>query len=578
MPRLILRIPFLSEKRSFGSVFFWARCATGFGLLLLGLAWVAPNHYPPWLSFHAEMLALLGFGLWFAGQLVLLHSKYLRLPLLSAVILVMACLPWLQVAFGVVHFYGDALLVSFYFAGLLAAIWLGFTHSRAQMSLEGAFPAFMVLVCTGALLCAAVGLVQWLGLTQGDLLVGGEGLGQRVVGNFAQSNHMASMLVMGMVALIYLLQRAWLGRLGFLLGLGFLSALLVLTQSRTGLLAVCALAAFLLLKRPCVLQKIPAWCVLLWPLGLIGANQGLPKLLDWLHMAGHRNLSLTDGSGRLELWQQFWQGILLQPWTGYGWNLASKAQMAAAPQYPSGLPSDYAHNIFLDLLAWNGLPLGLLLILVSSYWLLNRVWRVRESDAIFAMAFLMPLLVHSLLEYPFAYSYFLLPAGFMVGVIEASLSRAQIKLSVKWAVAALVLFSVLGALMVREYFLIEEDFRVVRFENQNVGETPVGYEVPDIYLANHMAAMLRASRDLPVRNMHAAKLANLRHVAERFVNGGLAARYTMALALNGDADGASREMVRIRGLYGERFYQRVKAELLAEAETKYPELKTVKMP
>lgn len=568
-----------SQERSLGSVFFWLKASACAGMLLLCLAWLVPNHYRPWPSFHSELLAFLGTTLLLCSRLLAGASR-LQWPRIALFVLSVALVPWLQFAVGVTQYGGDALTVSLYFAGLLGAMAVGFTHQQFKAAPEGSCTGLMHVLWVGALVSAAIGLVQWLSLHDEFTLLITEGtLGDRAMGNLAQSNHLSTLLLLGAVALACVFEKRVIGTTAFVLGVAFLSAVLVLTQSRTGMLSVGVLTLFLWFKRRHHSARWPAAVPVLWALVFLLTTQLLPKLSEFLLMGGDRGVAFTDSSGRWQLWKQFVYGILQEPWLGYGWNQSVRAQMAGAIAYPGELTSDYAHNLVIDLLAWNGLPLGLLLIGLGVYWCVSRAWRVRGTDAIYAMACLMPVLVHSLLEYPFAYGYFLLPAGVMVGIIEASLPERQsivVKTRTIWGL--LSLWVVVGSYFVWEYFLIEEDFRIVRFEAMRIGKTQADYEIPSIWMSSHMAAMLKATRQPAKLNMEKQHLENLRQVTERFAYGALTYRYALALGLNGDPAGATHQMALIHGLYGESYYQLTKAELRDEAKVKFPQLQLVTTP
>lgn len=568
-----------SQERSFGSVFFWLKATACAGMLLLCLAWLVPNHYRPWPSFHSELLAFIGITL-LLGSRLLIGANKLQLPRIVVCLLLVAGVPWLQFLVGVTQYGGDALTVSLYFAGLLGAMAVGYTHQQAKTPAQGSSIALMHVLWLGALVSAAIGLVQWLSLhDEFSLLITESTLGDRAMGNLAQSNHLSTLLLLGAVALACVFEKRVIGTMAFVLGVVFLSLLLVLTQSRTGMLGVAVLAVFFWFKRRHHTARWPAAVPALWALLFLLATQLLPKVSEFLLMGGDRAVAFTDSSGRWQLWKQFGYGILQEPWLGYGWNQSVRAQMVGAMVYPGELTSDYAHNLVIDLLAWNGLPLGMLLIGLGVYWFVNRAWRVRGTDAIYAMACLIPVFVHSLLEYPFAYGYFLLPAGVMVGIIEASLPGGQqvaVRTRTIWGL--LSLWAVVGSCFVWEYFLIEEDFRIVRFEGMRIGKTPTDYEIPTIWMSSHMAAMLKATRQPAKLNMDKQHLENLRQVTERFAYGALTYRYALALGLNGDPAGATHQMALIHGLYGESYYRLTKAELRDEANAKFPQLKLVETP
>ena len=289
-----------------------------------------------------------------------------------------------------------------------------------------------------------------------------------------------------------------------------------------------------------------------------------------------RSMNVAVDSARPIIWRQILSGISAAPWVGYGWNQTPTAHAAGSIAVLGSLTFSYAHNIVLDLLAWNGLPLGLLLTGLCGWWFLSRVWCVNQPVAVYAMAALIPVLVHSMVEFPFAYSYFLLAAGLMVGIVEAfHFGVKTIAFDIRWMRASLAIWFVVGGYMVYEYLLIEEDFRVVRFENLRIGQTPTDYAVPNVWMLSHMGSMLNASRQKAVPGMTTAELENLRRVSLRFPYGALALRYGIALGLNGFPAEATHQFAIIRGMYGITYYQAAVSALRELQIEKYPQLSLV---
>jgi hypothetical protein len=136
----------------------------------------------------------------------------------------------------------------------------------------------------------------------------------------------------------------------------------------------------------------------------------------------------------------------------------------------------------------------------------------------------------------------------------------------------------MGGAVVREYFLAEEDFRIVRFENIRVGTTPSSYQVPEIRLLTHLGAMLVQARVQARPGMSQGELHDLEQVALRFPYASLAFRYAVALGLNGDPAGATHQMAIVRGMYGKKYYQQATSELRALEREKYPQLHAVQTP
>lgn len=551
------------------------------GLLFFTLAWLAYDHYRPWVNFHSEMLAFAGlFGL---VASVLLHPQGTAvLPRASAWIAFAILVPWLQYVTGISLFAGDALLSSLYLSGLLAAVFVGYAFSRSDAApLEYGLAGLMHSLWVAAMGSAAIGLAQWLDV-QGPLAmyVVQTGSGERAMGNLGQPNQLATLLLMGLAAFSYVYERGVIGRFAYFLGMGFMTGVLILTQSRAGMLSVLVLTAFMIWKKSTVKSRLSAKAVAWWAVFFVIGTVLLPYLSEALLLGDVRGIRSAEPiSQRWKMWQQVAYAVAQSPWVGYGWNQTPTAHAAGAVAFPGSVTYTNAHNFVMDMLAWNGLPLGILLTGAIAYWFVTRIRTIVRLDAVHAMACLLPLAVHSMLEYPFAYAYFLIAAGLMVGVVEAAMVPAKmIVVNVRWAWGFWALWLSAGSYLTYEYFLIEEDFRIVRFENLHIGKTPLTYDIPDVWMASHMAAMLKAARQVPEPNMAKADLENLRKVSQRFAFGALNFRYALALALNGDSVGAGRQMAIIRGMYGDFYYAACKSEMHRLEKEKYPQLVVVVAP
>jgi len=247
----------------------------------------------------------------------------------------------------------------------------------------------------------------------------------RAVGNLRQPNHLATLLVWAAIAAIWLGQaRAWSP--ARLLGLmAVLMTGLVMTASRTGLLfGVPLLLLWGLLDRS--LQRAPRLALLASPL-LVALAWG--ALHVW---AQHTGLIFgaetrldSEGAGspsRIKILLNSWELLKQQPWTGVGWGEFNRAwTLTPFPDRPIAF-FDHNHNLPLQLLVELGLPLGglvLALVLAALVLACARAWQARGAAALEPRAALMLLLtvgVHSMLEYPLWYAYFLLPTAYAFGL------------------------------------------------------------------------------------------------------------------------------------------------------------------
>lgn len=550
------------------------------GLIFFALAWLLSIHARPWINFHSEALALAAICLLVTSRL-LCRQHTPTLPIASIWLALAILIPWMQYFAGLNFFAGDAVVSALYLTGLLGAFFVGYGYAANAPASGGALLGFMHALWVAALLSAVIGLLQWLQLETALQLYAVERDAQgRALGNVGQPNQLASLLLIGMGALAFVYESKVIGRLAFALGIAFMSFVLVLTQSRTGLLSVVILAVFLIWKRRHVQLRLSAPVVAMWALIFCATTLVFPYLNNAMLLADVRSLAAPGAiNERYLIWQQITYAISQAPWVGYGWNQTATAQISAAMVFPGSTPVTYAHNLILDLFVWNGVPLGLLLTGVCGYWFVTRVKQVSRPAGIFAMTCLLPFAIHSMLEYPHAYAYFLLAAGVMAGTVEASIAGTKmIPVNRRWCWSLLTIWMAFGSYFCYEYLLIEKDFSVARFEALRIGITPVEYQIPDIRMSTHLAALSKATRQKPIRGMSNDQIDNMKQVALRFPNGPTTFRYALALGLNGDPAGATAQMAIVRGIYGERYYRGAKEHLRALQQEKYPELKAIVTP
>ncbi|WP_296908603.1 Wzy polymerase domain-containing protein [Polaromonas sp.] len=286
-----------------------------------------------------------------------------------------------------------------------------------------------------ASLSALVGLLQYFGLAPDFNPWISQTQAGEAFGNLRQRNQLATLMSIGLVALIALLAlpkgpgREMAGRRG-MPWWALASALLLAvgnaaSGSRTGLLQwllIPALTAWWVLpggRRLLVfaLQALLAFGV---------AVMMLPWLLELLTGVQIGGLfgRLTEAptcESRKILWSNVLTLIAEKPWLGWGWGELDYAHfitLYSGPRFCEIL--DNAHNLPLHLAVELGLPAAVAICGALS-WL---VWRARpwaETDAARQMAWgvLAVILLHSLLEYPLWYGPFQLAAGLSAGLLWA---------------------------------------------------------------------------------------------------------------------------------------------------------------
>lgn len=508
-------------------------------LLIAGLSfsWLSPNHYMPWPAFEADLamavvLLIVGAALWWyrAGA-----WRLDRAVLTTAVV---AVIPVAQYQLGLLHFAGDAWMSALYVLGLTAALLFG----RRMQSLDR--EAVIDVVLGGALvasvLSVGVQLYQWLHLSTLDEMTG-LGLfvmnlsGARPSGNLAQPNQLATLLIWGLLGVWLAHARKQLSALAALGTAAYLLFGIAMTQSRTAWLAltVIVFAAWLFKdelqgRRPfiaCVALGVYFACLVM---GWEAINRAA-LLSDAVPLAER----LRPGA-RLANWQTAIDAVSLRPWWGFGWGQITVAQQAAVLMHEaSGEFFADAHNIVLDLLLWNGIPIGLAITIGVAAWLRSVGRSIRDCQGVLMLLAIVAVLVHSLLEYPHAYAYFLLPTGLVAGALNADGLRTSVA-APRWLVGVSILIVALGvSAVVRDYAAAKGNMETLRFEAARVGSGPRS-SAPDLPVLTHLGAYLHAARiDVRRRPTSERDLEILRTTSERFPSESTRFRYATAAAISG---------------------------------------------
>ena len=144
-----------------------------------------------------------------------------------------------------------------------------------------------------------------------------------------------------------------------------------------------------------------------------------------------------------------------------------------------------SHNLFFDLVLWVGLPVGFILFGLFFLWAFKLLYKLNDIRVLLMVFFLLVLFVHSMLEFPLHYAYFLLPAGLMAGAISQLTDSLAIKLPRFMVLLVLVVSTVAYSVTVKDYFIVEKGFLGLRFKQngiQGVEAFPSG----DIMVLTHL--------------------------------------------------------------------------------------------
>jgi O-antigen ligase len=419
--------------------FTWPLAACG----AIALPALLAYNLPPSATFFNQAMALFGWGVWLFVLAAALPGRTLAWsPGLRALLLALALL--LLAALASAVWAGQPWALSLSAAGLIAAAavtaLVGAALQQAGLGAP-AFRAFCVGLLVAGVASSAIGLVQvyapqW---ADGNWLARSVTEG-RAVGNLRQPNHLCSLLLWGVVATAWLCELRVLKRgvLAAALALLLMFAV-VLSASRSGVVGAVLLALWGLLDRRLpgrlrvALLLAPLVYALLWAGATAWAHHSQQVFGGETRFSGAGDIS----SSRFGIWANTLALVRAHPWLGVGFGEFNFAwTLTPFPGRPVAF-FDHAHNLPLHLAAELGVPLAALVLALLG-WALWCAWRAGRAEptettkvtmategakaaSLFShlrAAFVMVLMVllHSLLEYPLWYAYFLLPAAFVLGL------------------------------------------------------------------------------------------------------------------------------------------------------------------
>jgi O-antigen ligase len=570
--------------------FFLSDVLLGAALVCFVLSWLVPLHFLPWVSWHSEVVTFCSVLVlaWY-GLLRVLRSKGPRcvdVPFAVLPFIALALAAVLQRATGLMTFWGDVWAIWFYVALAITCLILGFAAAspsapHAPSDRLAPLTLLTIALLVSALASSVIAFVQVFGLWEQSWISGWISRTwslRRPGGNLAQPNLLATLLVMGVAGVVYLHESAKLGRIASGMLLVVLGLGLVATESRAGVLEVFVLLLWWLAKRRHFESKISPWVA--WvAVGVFTLSfMAWPMLLNSTQLSYQAEVRNTS-SLRWEVWPQLLDAVRLRPWSGWGISEVAKAHNAVAHRYAVSGAFTYSHTIVLDLMLWVGLPLTGIFALVTGRWLWNRIVAAKQLLPWYCLAVALPVAVHSMVEFSYAYANFLAPAMFALGASEAlSGAKPLYRMDCKPIAALLLVCTSVLVWSVIEYVEIEEDFRVARFEELRVGSPPAGHQKPKVVLYTQLKSLLDVARITPRPDMSGEVMQILKQSALRYPWAATQYRYAMALALNGNPVEAARQIQVMRLMWGETLYNKVKLRLNELAGSKYPELRRLHLP
>jgi O-antigen ligase len=511
--------------------------------VFIALAWLLPIHYRPWVTYTGELFAFLSL---FALAALYLKDK-IKLPMMSLPLLFLAGVPLVQYFSGSLFFFDKALLSSLFVLGFWFSMVLGYNLSIEKVERQQIFTGFsLVLLLTGTA-TAIIAMCQWLTL---DAYIPGMVNMRNAVrpyANFAQPNNMATFLVMSLMACLYLYEsqkvKTWVLSLCALL----IVFAIALSQSRTSWVACLCILLYGAYQQYQGFIRLKWYCSLAWLGVFITFILLLPMLTQWMAQLSDANIAQTKGviaratgdMSRLAIWEQMLHAIADRPWFGYGWNQTSVAYTLVSEHAQGPVWIRSAHNFILDFVLWNGLLLALPFLAYFVYWGYQLHKQVNSVESVMGILMVGAVLIHAMLEFPQYYAYFLLPVGFILGLIQSQSTTKTVTVSPHYMRIGYAAAVVLCILIVRDYsVMVPKLNQSMRYE-----KTPEKITNQDsVYLLEEFNRRIAWIRMNPYSSANAQQLQEIQEMVLNYPTQYDLTKYAKVLAFNGYAQEAKHQL------------------------------------
>ncbi len=436
------------------------------------LPFLSPDAFEPIGSFFGEWWAFL-FGLVGVTLVALARLRNAgAAPRVVLVPLAFAALIALHAATGWAAHDRLALLACLYLLWAAAIMWA----ARVLADALGPIRLAVVLawcIAAGALASALAAIVQsrgWLPWFGGMIIPVSGG---RAYGNLGQPNHLSDYLALGLVSVGYLYSAGRVRLPALILAVTVLDYGLTLSASRASwiyLVVLVAGAGFMLRRLPAgsgrrLLVGAALAAGIFGVLQVVAAAGLFANDPTAVTIAQRLPTRASAGEERWTLWAGAAQMFLDAPWTGAGFGRFPGRFFEIGPTLDPPWPdivAPHAHNLPLQVAAELGLP-GLAILAAGLVaWGLGAKRAAASPEKAWLLGLLIVIGIHSLLEYPLWYAYFLGIAAIALGASdEARLEFGRARLVPLGAAAALVLGWFACVTVMSDYHVLR-DFQVFR--------------------------------------------------------------------------------------------------------------------
>ena len=536
--------------------------------LLIG--WLLPIHFPPWVTSYQEFIAAVSL---FLLLMIMIKNKNNCIGVFVIFIIVIPAMPAVQYFKSWINYSGDMLHSVIYVVlfGLSVFVGENIDSNKKEVDFQQWLGWIFII---GSLLSLFIAVLQWLKISEGsDIALFTPLEGSRPYANLGQPNGLATLFGFGLAGVFYLFEKQKVKNyLALVLALLLVFGL-ALTQSRTPWVVAAFLPIFWFWQSRRMSLRTTCRQVLLLVAAYVGCVLLLPVLGDLLGVPVDSVLERAKQAHRWDMYKQALYFIAHGPWHGFGWGQIESAHYLFAGEAPPAIFYHYSHNIVLDMLLWNGPWIGGIIVLFFTAWLGKLFFQKNTVESLFAWVGLLFFLTHSMLEYPHAYLFLLLPAGLLIGIIEGQQNKGGFALSVPRVVVAIIAIAGLAGTVVfwKNYSMIEDDYRIAnrRMEMDFVPEEQQA--ASQTILLSNVQAFIYFMR-LPVKDGYSAeRLQWVEKFIIRYPRKFALIKFSYILALNGQQDKAIMQIIKLKNIFGISALEEALSYLYQESE-KSPEL------
>lgn len=501
-----------------------------------------PYRYGTIPGFLSESLAV-GSGLILFAFVVVGVSVW-RVPKMIMPIAWIAMIPVVQWCFGQIDFVQDMLFSVLYIIGLFLVIIASYQFSFAK---QGKFAEYVawILLATG-LLAGGVAILQWLGIKHEGIL---RMVGVRPYANMGQPNHLATLLMCCLMGLLYVYEKQKIKSILAVLFALILLFVLALTQSRTIWVSSILVFLFLAFHRwqgnlrtsmPVLLGGLASYILMVWFLPILGTlltNNMSHAVVQTVSVADRA----TSGYTRLHIWNQMYVALQQEPLLGYGWFQTTAAQYAVIAGLEGREWVNSAHNIILDLLIWNGVIFGGIIILYAIYLIARLILAAYRPESISMSMAVLAITIHALLEYPLFYSYLLIIFAVAIGI---ALSDCKIRAYSTNKIQPMILsgiFTVIFTVVVTQYL----------YWYHAKAERRLQLAYNPIYVLDKLTAKMQWDYKNTLSAATPQQLAQGEKITRHYLTAVTLKRYAQYLAYNGKMAEAEHHLKILKVMYGQ---------------------------